>query len=188
MDSKKRDRAKKRTTPSRGRPGLYSKAAGVRICEAVAAGEALTVVCRREGVGMSTLFRWEEVHDDFREGLTRAREARLQTLKEQLLELSDEAWQAGKEEECSTQRISSLHFAYDGKLRYLAQLEGMVAARRQEIELTGRDGAPLVPSVPALTEERLAHIAELQARFTVQLEQERAGEDKLGEAQDGFAG
>lgn len=192
MESKKGDRAKKCTTAKRGRPGLYSKAAGVRICEAYAMGEPLESICRREGVNVSTVYRWREKNADFCTAFARARGLLAESIEGKIdmcLELASvfaRCEELGEELRLrAVDRVLAL-----AKFRLSSLDPARYGTQRQEIrqELTGRDGAPLVPPVPALTEERLAHIAELQARFTVQLEQERAGEDKLGEAQDGFAG
>lgn len=64
-------------------------------------------------------------------------------------------------------------------VRCVAELNKMDGAYEPlKQELTGKDGAPLMPAAD-VTEERLAHIAALQARFAEQAKRELMGVDGL---------
>lgn len=167
-----------RSPVKRGRPGLYTKAAGERICEAYAMGETLDSICRGEGVAPSTVYRWREQHPDFCTAFARARELRVESVEDKIDECLLLAGNFARCEELD----------YDLRLRAVDRVLALAKFRlpgldpvrygthRQEIkqELTGKEGAPLLP-VDGLAEERLAHIAQLQARFAAQADKE-AGE------------
>lgn len=58
------------------RPSLYTPELVEAICERLAEGEPLAVICREEGMpGITTLWRWEREHEGVSETIACAREA-----------------------------------------------------------------------------------------------------------------
>jgi hypothetical protein len=62
----------------------------MRICERIAQGTPLTVICADEGMpALGTVYRWIESDETFRDRYTRAREDQAETLADQIQRLAD---------------------------------------------------------------------------------------------------
>lgn len=84
-------KAKAKPPAKVGRPSTYAPALAATICQRIANGETLSVICRDEGMpDRVTVFRWERAHDEFRNDLARAREAQALRWAEQILEIADD--------------------------------------------------------------------------------------------------
>lgn len=84
--------------PSRGHPSSYSQKIAATICERLIAGESLRTICSDAKMpSKTTVFRWLEASDDFRDQYARARECQAENMLEEILEIADETaadWQA----------------------------------------------------------------------------------------------
>lgn len=81
---------KNKTTKSKcGKPSLYTKAKGERICQAVAEGLPIEEIERREGVKFRTVYDWKQKHPYFRENFAHARECASHGLKFELLSCTE---------------------------------------------------------------------------------------------------
>lgn len=82
---------KSATSSKGGRPSRYTKEIARAICERLALGESLRSVCRDETMpGISTVFRWFDEHDGFREHYEKAKQESADALAEELLEIADD--------------------------------------------------------------------------------------------------
>jgi hypothetical protein len=76
----------------KGRPPEYSAEIGAEICTRIAEGESLRQICKAPGMpAKTTVFRWlaDERRITFRDQYARAREAQMETLAEEILEIAD---------------------------------------------------------------------------------------------------
>jgi len=82
-----------------GRPTLFTEKLAAHICAEIAAGRSIRDICGDTGIpGQTTVFRWLSENEDFREQYAHAREAQMDAMAEDILEIADE----GNEED--TQR------------------------------------------------------------------------------------
>lgn len=135
--------------PKKGRPTAYTPEIAALICDAVALGSNLNVICSAEGMpDRTTVYGWLRAHADFSDNYARARETRADSRADRLDEIAAKVeagllppdaarvivdtikWQAGKE----------------NPKRY-----------GDKLDLTVDDKRPTTP------EERRARIAELAA-------------------------
>src|SRR3954452_13992490 len=75
-----------------GRPSVFSEAIAAEICERLASGESLRVICRDDTMpGQTTVFRWlSEGRDGFREQYACAREAQADRFADEIIEIADD--------------------------------------------------------------------------------------------------
>jgi len=73
-----------------GRPTLYTEALAFRICEKVAACEAVHQFAGKDGIpNEATIYRWLNEHKDFCENYTRARERQADRMVAECREIAD---------------------------------------------------------------------------------------------------
>lgn len=96
-----------------GRPSIYSEELVDEICERIANGQSVRELCRDDAMpGMSTLFRWLAANESFRERYARAKEAQVEYLAEELLEIADDGsndWMLRKNGEDATETVNHEH-------------------------------------------------------------------------------
>ena len=72
-----------------GRPSIASPELTAEICEHIAQGESLTAICAMEGMpSKTTVYRWLEENEEFRENYTRAREDQAHTFFDEITDIS----------------------------------------------------------------------------------------------------
>lgn len=75
-----------------GRPSDYTDDLVAAICGRLSDGEALSSICEAEDMpGLSTVYRWLQQRETFRELYARAREDQADTLADQILKIADES-------------------------------------------------------------------------------------------------
>jgi hypothetical protein len=73
------------------RPSSYSDETASVICELLAEGESLLSILKMDGMpGRTTLYRWIDENEQFRNNYTRAREAQADHFAEQIIEIADD--------------------------------------------------------------------------------------------------
>jgi hypothetical protein len=73
------------------RPSLYSQDLADAICERIADGESLRAICADEGMpGRTTVWRWLEASEAFRNQYARAREAQAESLADDIVTIADD--------------------------------------------------------------------------------------------------
>lgn len=133
----------------RGRPSIYTEEIADEICRRLAEGESLRSVCRDDGMpAESTVRAW--VLDD-KEGFSaqyvRARDLYLDTMADEILEISDDgsndymATEHG--EKLDGEHIQRSRLRVDTRKWYLSKLAPKRYGDKLAMEHTGEDGAPL---------------------------------------------
>ncbi len=76
-----------------GRPTIYSEELADSICDAISMNMlSLRTICKTNGFPVpSTIFRWLEEHQSFRDKYTRAKEMQAEVMAEEILEISDDS-------------------------------------------------------------------------------------------------
>lgn len=75
-----------------GRPTMYTPELVIELCQYLAEGESLRTVCARENMpSISTVFIWLRDKKEFVEQYARAKEAAVEAMAEDILDLSDGA-------------------------------------------------------------------------------------------------
>lgn len=73
-----------------GRPSDYNTDMASRICEEIASGRSLRMICvSDEFPADRTVYRWLEAHEEFRQQYARARELQAETLADEILDISN---------------------------------------------------------------------------------------------------
>lgn len=91
-------------------------------------GESLTKVAPALGVGLSSIYRWQIDHPEFREAYARAREDQADTLADQLVEISDNL-----EEDANSRRVR-----VDARKWVASKLKPKTYGERQQIDLDAK--------------------------------------------------
>lgn len=100
-----------------GRPSDYSFETAADICSRLAAGEALSKICRDERMpALSTIYVWMSKHPEFAEMYARAREDQADTLADEILEIADDGRNDTYEDE-DGRRITDWEIVNRSKLR-----------------------------------------------------------------------
>jgi hypothetical protein len=78
-------------SPKLGRPSSYTPETASLICERIANGQSIREIAAADDMpAMSTIFRWLAAHEDFREQYVRAKEAQVEFLAEEMLDICDD--------------------------------------------------------------------------------------------------
>jgi hypothetical protein len=73
-----------------GRPSDYTPEVAELICQRLACGESLNKICKETGFpDISTVFRWLQQREEFRDKYARAREAQMDAMAEEILTIAD---------------------------------------------------------------------------------------------------
>ncbi len=74
-----------------GRPTDFTPELAARICEQLAQGQSLRQIARMDGMpDRSTILRWVDKSQDFRDQYARAREAGLDAMADEIVEIADD--------------------------------------------------------------------------------------------------
>lgn len=175
--------AKERKTPEQlnktrkqGGQTKYTKAAALRVCAVMANGGSMREAAQAEGVDPSTILNWKRLYPEFAQQYARARESGFTLLAERLLELPHEAHMAAQDPVTGKQRIEACRFEADTIKWQLCKMLPKVYGDKQQVEMSGPDGSPLVPSISAA--ELAAAVAATNASFERIRKQMAGDEDK----------
>lgn len=130
-----------------GRPSTYTPELGLKICEQLAAGLPLVKIVRLLDVGMSSVYRWQEEHPEFRQAYARAREDQADTLADEILEVADNS-----EIPSDDRRIR-----VDTRKWIASKLKPKKYAERQQVEHSGSVGT--IPTDPEALTTQLVTLA-----------------------------
>lgn len=132
-----------------GRPSGYSDAIAQAICDHMAEGGLLVTWCRAEGrPGLSTVYRWMEQHEAFREAYARAREVGLHVMAEEVIAISDDSasdWRKGEggEDVLDHEHVQRSKLRVDSRKWLTSKLAAKFYGDRQQHEHTGPGGGPI---------------------------------------------
>jgi hypothetical protein len=74
-----------------GRPSEFTQEVAKAICDRIAGGESLRSICSDDAMpGQTTVFRWLDADEAFREQYTRARDVQADTLFDEMLDIADD--------------------------------------------------------------------------------------------------
>ena len=74
-----------------GRPSLYSEEMADSICDHIASGRSLVSWCQEgERPSYSTIMRWLDAHESFRDNYARARQDQADYLAEEIVQIADD--------------------------------------------------------------------------------------------------
>jgi hypothetical protein len=119
-----------------GRPSSYTPDLAEQICALLAEGEPLRAICDRPDMpGQSTVYRWIEEREDFRERYTRARVVQGSVVAERGYM---EALEAGKTLDPAAARVR-----FDAARWLAGKLAPKVYGEKTTTEHTGPGGGPV---------------------------------------------
>lgn len=136
-----------------GRPSDYSDELAATICERLTNGATLRQLCTAEGMpDRSTVYRWLEAHEDFRDRYARACELRADAWADELIEIADEAARDTKrndrgEESADAEWISRSKLRVDARKWLMARAAPKKYGDKVLNEHTGADGGPVVTAI-----------------------------------------
>ena len=85
----------------------YSKAISKVICDRIADGEPLRVICRDKNIAWRTVYHWLEDHKDFAERFAKARDIGFDAIAEEALEIADSPLMGEETEETDEGKIKT---------------------------------------------------------------------------------
>lgn len=136
-----------------GRPSTYTEAKAEEICAKLAEGLSLREICRAEDMPhVSTVFRWIEAYEDFRDRYARAREAQAHNMAEELMEIADDGsndWMERQRQDGSIETVLNSEHVQRSRLRVdsrkwlLSKMLPKVYGDKVTQEHTGPGGGPV---------------------------------------------
>jgi len=137
-----------------GRPSSFTQETADTICERLALGESLRSICRDAAMpSQSMVFRWLSANQKFREQYAHAREVQADSWADDIIEIADDkSADEITDPESGNSRFNS-EFAARSRLRVdtrkwlMARMAPKKYGDKITQEVTGADGAPLVPII-----------------------------------------
>jgi hypothetical protein len=135
-------------------PVQFSEKMADLICERLANGESLTAICTGDAMPTKVaVFKWLARYEDFRIQYAAAREAQADVLADEVLAISDDGrndWMDahGREDRgyvTNGENVQRSRLRVDARKWYAAKLSPKKYGDAVRQELTGANGAPLVP-------------------------------------------
>lgn len=166
-----------------GRRSTFTPEVAAEICERLAKGEPLAVICRDDRMPAArTVSDWRKEHESFAADFARARLEGFDALAAQCLEISDNEthdWLMTRKGVIANEvAIGRAKLQVWTRLQLLAKWYPSKYGDRQSLELTGADGGP----VQITDTERAARLAAIvaKARARAQVAQEDSDGDMDG--------
>ena len=139
---------------TRGRPSLYTPELADEICRRLSEGETLRAICAEEGKPhATTVLEWvREDRDGISNRYARARELGFAAIGEEMMRIADEPVQAekvtvkadGTTETVTMDAVERSRLRVDTRKWLLTKWAPKLFGDRSALEVTGKDGAPLV--------------------------------------------
>ncbi len=164
---------------TRGRPSDYNETVAERICVLLSEGLSLREICRMEDMPeKSTVMRWLNKHESFRDQYARAKAAGIEVLAEDILDIADDASNDWMER--LGQDGKPAGWVFNGEAAKRSQIR--IDARKwllskmapkkygEKVALTGDEGGPIKSEVKAaidvsgLTLEQLRVLASIPVK------------------------
>lgn len=133
--------------PAKAPPrSLYTKEKARRICEAIAEGGQINSIARELGVGRRTIYAWQAKHPQFKADMADARALHLDYLQDRIRELCAALHEiAGSGRETARLEIEAAKIEIDAVKWELCKLLPRKYGDKSQMEITGKDGAALLP-------------------------------------------
>lgn len=121
-----------------GRPSDYTDETAIRMLTRLTLGEGLVRICRDEDMPhVSTVYRWLQTNQDFRDRYELARAEQADTLADQLTDIADNA---------TPENVQVARLRVDARKWIAAKLKPKKYGDKVQNEVTGANGGPLVVS------------------------------------------
>lgn len=139
----------------KGRPSSFTAAIAFVICERLGQGESLRKICSDEAMpDKSTVMRWLSDRAEFRDQYARAREAQADYWAEEIVEIADTPIEGERTEESEQgtkvvreDMLGHRRLQIDTRKWLMARMAPKKYGDKITQEVTGADGAPLVPII-----------------------------------------
>jgi hypothetical protein len=138
-----------------GRPTIYNKEVGNKVCELISEGKTLREIGATEGLpSLAVISAWNvsanELYKPFQEQYARAMQTRAIRWAEELLEIADETSKDKMVDEYGNEKpnseyINRSRLRVDTRKWLLSKVLPKVYGDRQQHEISGKDGIPLIP-------------------------------------------
>lgn len=136
-----------------GRPSAFTPSLAERICAELVEGKSVREICVADDMpGCSTVYRWLQSNETFREQYVRAREVQAERLAEEIIEIADDGtndWMERQRKDGSTEtvvdqeNINRSRLRVDARKWVASKLLPKKYGDRVTTELTGKDGGPV---------------------------------------------
>ena len=133
---------------SGGRPSSYTQETADAICEHIAQGRSLVSYCSQEGApSYTSVMRWLQANESFRENYTRAREAQADYLAEEIVQIADDGlndtYEVDGETRVNQDVVARSRLRVDARKWYAARMAPKKYGDKVQTELTGANGGPV---------------------------------------------
>lgn len=125
-------------TKGRGRPIEYNEEEAEIILEELSKGRSLASICREIGRAPTTIYRWEDNIEDFRNRYARAREWGMHSRADEIIDLSNQA---------DSQNYNAIRVMIDARKWTMSKIAPKHYGDRLTTEVTGKDGKDLPISI-----------------------------------------
>jgi hypothetical protein len=125
-----------------GRPSKYTAEVADEICERLADGESLRMICQAEEMpNRATVFRWLASNAEFRDQYALAREAQADALADEILDIADESAgdvviDADGNERTDQERVARSKLRVDARKWIASKLKPKVYGERIQQDIT----------------------------------------------------
>jgi hypothetical protein len=134
-----------------GRPSTFDEAIATEICERLAEGEPLRVICRDDHMPpWRTVYHWMEDRPEFSARIARGRDMGMDAILEDTLLIADEPKEGIRREESETgvktvseDMLGHRKLQIETRLKLLAKWNPKKYGDKLSTELTGPNGGPL---------------------------------------------
>ncbi len=130
-----------------GRPTLYSSDVASSICAYIASGKSLIGYCKQHDIDYTTVAKWLNKYPEFFEDYARARLEQAEFMADEIIELSDETPDMSRDKNgnmvIDSAWVTNQKNRVEARKWIIAKLKPSKYGDKQQIELTGKDGAPL---------------------------------------------
>lgn len=138
-----------------GRPSVYTKALGNRLCQRIADGESLRAICGADDMpAKSTVLAWllDGEHKEFSDQYARAREIQAELLADEVMDISDDGtndWmeratkKGGVEIVFDHEHVQRSKLRVDSRKWYLSKVLPKKFGERAALEVSNPNGGPV---------------------------------------------
>lgn len=140
-----------------GRPSKYSEEISRTICERLEGGESLRAICADDGMpSQPTVFKWIREHAEFSKQYACAREAQMEAMAEEILEIADDSSKDEEEFEVTegvtatrtnTEAIQRSKLRVETRKWLMSKLAAKKYGDKLSQEISGPDGAPIQAAI-----------------------------------------
>jgi hypothetical protein len=139
-----------------GRPSTFTQEIAREICSRLAQGQSLRTVCADEDMpAKSTVFRWMQDHDGFRDQYVRAKGEGSDAIAEQMFDIADEEPPLREDGSVDPGFIAYAKHRTETRKWYLARIAPKRFGDKIEQTLVGADGGPIKTETVLAVDEKV---------------------------------